>query len=401
MVATVFLFDIDGVLVQPRGYRAAVRAAVRFLAGQMGLGDDEQIIPDEHILGLFESQGITSEWDMVPICLAVLLDGWQAQHAGHPLPPNLPQAFALASAHRSDKNCPADYSRVILALGAQLQTGEFPADAAQRVSRALFPHLEGHPLLKQVLGDSRDIRRSYTTRLFQHFSLGSRLFEETYGLPAQLESPSLLAVEDRSLLPSALHHRLVEGMRAGQIFAAAYTARPSLPPREIPSPHPDYAPEAEMALNLIGLRDLPAIGFGRLQYLAGETGGNAEDFLKPSPLQALAAIFAALSRQELASLRRAYACLFPLSTAGMAEQKQALGDITPGPPLNLHIFEDSKSGIIAAQRAAQILTAGGWQIDLHAWGITTHAQKRQALQAAGAVLVDSTDQALRNALNGN
>ncbi len=398
MGTKVFLFDIDGVLVQPRGYRLAVRAAVRYLAEKMGWRDDEQLIPDEHILALFESQGITSEWDMVPICLATQLDSWQAQHTDHPLPPDLLQAFATASAHRSDDKGSADYSRVIMALGAQLQTGEFPADAAQRVSRALFPHLEGNPLLKQILGNSRDIRRSYTTRLFQHFSLGSRIFEGTYGLPAQVESPSLLEVEDRSLLPTDLYRRLVEGMRSGQIFAAAYTARPSLPPREIPAPHPDYAPEAEMALKLIGLRDLPTIAFGRLQYLAGETGGNAEDFLKPSPLQALAAIFAALSRQELASLRRAYACLFSSPPEGIAVQKQALADITPLQPVKLHVFEDSMGGILAAQGAAAILTAVGWQIELHAWGITTHAQKRLSLQAAGATLVESTDQALRNSL---
>ena len=153
-----------------------------------------------------------------------------------------------------------------------------------------------------------------------------------------------------------------------------------------------------MALALIGLPDLPAIGYGRLQYLASETGGDAEAFLKPSPLQALAAIFAALTHQELASLQRAHACLFPSPTNTIDKREGCFTCITPEQPFHLHVFEDSAGGILAARRAAQTLETGGWQVMLHAWGISNHTQKRQALRAAGAELYDSTDQALRKAL---
>ena len=39
MEPTVFLFDVDGVLVKPGGYRAAVRATVNYFTRQLNLGD--------------------------------------------------------------------------------------------------------------------------------------------------------------------------------------------------------------------------------------------------------------------------------------------------------------------------------------------------------------------------
>ena len=71
MEPTVFLFDLDGVLVQPGGYRAAVRATVNYFAKQLGLGN---IAPADETVAIFEAQGITCEWDMVPILLTLALN---------------------------------------------------------------------------------------------------------------------------------------------------------------------------------------------------------------------------------------------------------------------------------------------------------------------------------------
>ncbi len=71
METTIVLFDIDGVLVQPAGYRAAVKATMDYFLDRLGV---ERDVFSEEIAVLFEALGVTSEWDMVPISLAVILE---------------------------------------------------------------------------------------------------------------------------------------------------------------------------------------------------------------------------------------------------------------------------------------------------------------------------------------
>ena len=56
----IILLDVDGVLVYPGGYRAALRATL-----------DHFIYPtleiDEETLTELERRGIASEWDMAPL----------------------------------------------------------------------------------------------------------------------------------------------------------------------------------------------------------------------------------------------------------------------------------------------------------------------------------------------
>src|ERR1051326_5292118 len=59
----IILLDVDGVLVQPGGYRAALRATVNHFIGS-------QFDIQEEILTELEKHGISSEWDMVPLLLA-------------------------------------------------------------------------------------------------------------------------------------------------------------------------------------------------------------------------------------------------------------------------------------------------------------------------------------------
>ena len=65
----VILLDIDGVLVQHGGYRAALHATLNHFANLMGLSHFD--FPEEKLAEL-EKRGIFSEWDMVPLLLAAL-----------------------------------------------------------------------------------------------------------------------------------------------------------------------------------------------------------------------------------------------------------------------------------------------------------------------------------------
>ena len=282
--STVFLFDIDGVLVEPLGYRAAIQATLDYFTDQMGLG--KELCSSQELSVQFEAQRITSEWDMVPITLAILFDWLSACIPGLELPASLPGAIAsirdsnfsriqiLESLRELDTHEP------IQRIGEAVTAGEFPSETALRLSysqpdfqqspnaQTLFPALKSHPLLAELLSHTRDIERSRTTRLFQQFSLGSATFEDTYGLEPEVETPSMLSMHDRPLLTTQDKTELLYRKSQNQLALAAYTLRPSLPPRQVPESRAGYAPEAEMALNLVGLSGIPLIGYGRIRYLA-------------------------------------------------------------------------------------------------------------------------------------
>ena len=75
MSQTVFLFDIDGVLVEPHGYRLATQAVLKHFTGRMGI--DEQY-PGDEMMDYFDSRNIISEWDVSGLCMAAILDAIQA-----------------------------------------------------------------------------------------------------------------------------------------------------------------------------------------------------------------------------------------------------------------------------------------------------------------------------------
>lgn len=388
---TIFLFDIDGVLVEPLGYRRAVHAALAYFARQMGLPDS--CLPPEDIPALFEAHRVTSEWDMVPVCLAALLDHLAGQLPGllQELPPTLSAALPVLRRHLQGSppvDFSIDYAGLIPLLGARLAPGRAPAEFALDPP-PLFPHLAGHPLLEDLLGHTRDIHRSLTTRIFQQFTLGSQAFTRTYGLPAELETSSFLQQYDRPCLSPSLVTGLLNARDQGILALAAYTLRPSLPPQSSESSANSYAPEAEMALERTGLSSLPLIGFGRIRWLAGRHGVDPERYLKPSPVQALAAVLAARSGREKDSL--------------LAAVKLAAGDPLPGlhssAGLEVHVFEDSCGGIEAVQAAAEILNSCGLPTQVHAWGIAVHPGKAAALKAAGVPVFPGTQHAVRRALS--
>ena len=93
----IVLLDIDGVLVHPGGYRAALRATVNHFI------EPPLVIPEEVLTDL-ENRGISSEWDMAPLLLASY---WTDRLSHHPifnlprmLPPQPPRSTASAKKAR-------------------------------------------------------------------------------------------------------------------------------------------------------------------------------------------------------------------------------------------------------------------------------------------------------------
>lgn len=356
----VILLDIDGVLVHHGGYRAALRATLNHFASLMGLSHFD--FPEEKLAEL-EKRGIFSEWDMVPLLLATLWNDILSHRADLNLPADLFSA-AVMIGHNANGYIP----RELVIPEFEFIAGQYPAEAA--LQHGCFPFIP-MDLRLNILSQSRNIKFSQTMRLFQHYSLGSRVYSETYNLPVEVETESFLQ-HDRSNINDEIRSRLIQP----HIHLAGLTARPSAPPREVDDSHFGYAPEAEIALELVGLADIPLIAFGKLEYLAAQRGLDPGALLKPSPVHALAATAAALTGDEWAGLQ---------SAADWFQTGKLNGVFATLPrEFELFVVEDTMGGIRSTQAAGEILCQNGFDITTHTLGLTFgSASKVEAFSQAG------------------
>jgi len=387
----VFLFDLDGTLVEPRGYRLALEAALNRFTRRMGIGDQ---YPGEETISLFEAQNVTSEWDILPLCLSAILDALLDGGPALELPGDLLQACDTL---RACEAAPprVDYPALALRLGAQFQEGQLFSELALALCRPeaanpLFPRLQGHPLLEALLGRTRDVRASPVTRIFQQFVLGSEVYEQIYGLPWELPTPcpSFLRAYDRPLLEASLREALLARWQEGSLDLAAFTIRPSLLRGEQPSRGLPYSPEAEFVLRDLGLEAIPLVGYGQVCRLAEIAGISPSQAAKPSTIQALGAIGAAITRDELQAMLAAERWVNYGESAHFAGL----------PALEIHVFEDSAASIRAVRQAAGMLSGICIPAEVHAWGIAHNPAKAAALQAAGATVCADVNEAVQAAL---
>jgi hypothetical protein len=395
-----FLFDIDGVLVDARAYQKALLDTVAHFSRLLGLGDHP---PTDAQVQAFEANGLNSEWDSGAACVAALLLERLRREPAFPLPPRWSEALAALAAHPCPLPRP-DYAALAKKVGARLG-GFSPAQAAHAVlwdEAQAIPGLDCSklaPLLDTLLGQVHDFYHAPVTRHFQHLVLGSQAISQTYGVSPDLQSPAYLRRYDRPLLSPAVRALLLEKIASGQVRAALYTTRPSLPPACAGGePAMGYAPEAEMAQELVGLETWPLVGRGRLRWLArraGEELGSLElgslelgslelgslelgSLLKPFPVQALAAIGAAWSGQEKAALTAALA---------LYRQGKLIPPLADLEPVSVHVFEDSPGGLQAVEHGVEALRAAGLTVSWQPYGIARAGSPKAATLAARGVPV--------------
>ncbi len=381
MPRQVFLFDVDSVLVNPLGYRAALQATVNYFSQMMRWGDQA---PDIDTIEHFEAIGISSEWDSAAICLAILLR--EARKAFPRLPETLSDALKIIVQRRVTLSAPPNYKLLSTWIMEDHRAGEIPSETAlRRFSGDKWPAAD--PLLSSVLLTTRDVNQSATTRIFQHYTLGSDHFEQTYGFPAHFKTESLLASMDQPLLYADVAKRVMHGTAEQHMYAAVYTARPSFPPLDVETGHQGYAPEAEIALDIVGLSRLPLIAEGKLRWLGEQLNVTGEHFLKPNPVQALAAVMAALAVPQSVAV---------LSAEEMVRTNKLAPQLEPfvGHPIDILVFEDSASGILGGQAAGELLNKYGIPTRVFGYGISPLAVKQEKLAATGATLFDDINLAL-------
>lgn len=360
----IILLDIDGVLVQPGGYRAALRATVRRFIGDFHVEED--------LLTDFEKRGISSEWDMSPLIIAA---NWEDVLSRYSIE-NLSGEVAMAAQQILSQ--PVNAPKQLSVPEFDLVMGQYPAETAYRAG--YFSHIP-EVLRRNLLTESRNVRKSETMRTFQHFTLGSRHYEETYNLKSELETESLLLKHDHSTIDSSIRARLFQNGS----YVAAFTARPSHPPREVKDITFGYAPEAELALELVEMKGVPLIAFGKLEYIATKHGLDPARLVKPSPFQALAGILAAWTGEELSALQAAY----DWHVSG--ELNSRFSDLPKS--FELIVVEDTMGGIRSVQDAGDVLHKVGLDVTIKAFGLTSGiAAKKLAFEQADVPYFDSWDE---------
>jgi len=378
---TAILLDVDGVLVHPVGYKAALTATVNTITAAMGL---PAWGPDENEIATFEACGITNEWDSTAMCVSLLLRA--ALHRRPDLArDSLDATFAAIreSGVRLDR---PDF------VGAARQIEE-AHNGRHMPSRVYLDLLEGQlgeherALVHALLGDVYNLA-TLTTRLFQAFTLGSAHFESTYRQPAPFEGESYLITRDLPLLSPEMRRRLIDWASQPGHGATIFTARPSLPPNGTRAASSVYSPEAELAAELLGLDGaIPLVAQGGVGWIAERHGRQPSDYVKPSPVQALAALGAALSRQTLESLEAAAALV---ETGRLGGPLAALAEGST----RVILFEDSVTGIRAARLAVEQMRGKGLAVELEAVGVSPHEAKRATLRAQADHVVDDVNEGL-------
>ena len=372
----ILLFDIDGVLVEDRGYRAGVIATLTHYSHLMGLVN---AAPDPASLDVFHAHGYTNEWDICPLAIGSFivetlrrapeiklqttpLDSFFAQF-GSQLSPAGPIDFAHY-VEQTDRYLGRPSERALAVLLEALSQIDL-SETARRAAEAA---------LREMLKDPYNFAQSPVTQFFQEQVLGSIAFETAYRRPPRFNLPSLLLSEDRSLLNATARHTLDQLAASNQAYTCVYTARPSLPPidAEAAGQSIGYSPEAELAAQLDQLDQYPLIAMGRMQWLAAQVQQPYEALTKPAPVQALAAIGAALSRREADSLRAAYAFYVD------GELNAPLDELV-GQSAEVWVVEDATLGLRAAKGAVDLLKACGLEAKFHGLGISNGGPKAEAL----------------------
>jgi hypothetical protein len=387
------LFDVDGVLVYDRAYRAGVIAVLDYFGSLLGRSSP---VIDEIAIETFHAHGYTNEWDICPFGVGILLI----------------ETLARSSATRLVAAPPLEFLRQIRAVEQAREPFEQYLDQTDRgagtpSARALAVLLSAADRLigdehnrrlaqacvRELLADPYDLANALTTQLFQEHVLGSTAYEETYGLRARFDLPSLLYTEDRPALLAAGKRTIDRLSQAGRAHVCVYTARPSLPPSDAPdrwTPRATgYSPEAELAVSLVDLLDYPLMAMGRMLWLAQQLDRPVETLTKPAPIQALAAIAAALTKREAASLTAAY------RLAAHGELAEPFASLR-GQPVDVWVVEDAVPGLHAARRAIDLLRTFDIDARLHGLGIATGGPKAAALQPWCEISVPDVNAAIEH-----
>lgn len=346
---------MDGVLLEPCGYREALVASVERIGKALG-APSTTITSDQ--IAHFEVLNITNEWDTLAICAALTLTHlWQFNE-------NIRLDGIVSEASPITKVAP----NFTIFLTAIDNGGDLPGETAYHylVNNYSWLSIDQRAHLSQILKNCRDVYNSLTLPAHQETVLGSRTFETHYKIKAQMDLESYLTKYDRPILTDKHYGYLREWLVHPNHHAGILTNRPSRTPPGFLS-----SPETELGIELIGFDDLPYVGSGILGWFAANHSNyHAHAFLKPNPVHTLTLLQRCLGRTTVDSLHTAVSLW------------QGSGVLTDWEPLEnsrIIIFEDSVKGLLSGKSACQLINTLGIEIDLTLVGISQNQIKLDAL----------------------
>ena len=387
-----YLIDIDNVLIYPGGYRESFSRTINHLLRAMGWKDSNSHHSSAQV---FEAHGITNEWDMCAICLSGLFVAVAQKIPDVIFSASVLDSLAIVKTLGLPRQ-EVNFSQLAREVAAEMQPSEtqVPTLAAPRVFDRIVrstcdpkSHNSINVLLDHILSNARDIERSRTMSIFQNYAIGSANFVKTYSKPSHIETSSLIVKHDVPILSTINCERLLAASVKKEIRPVIFTARPSLPPLGVQDEAHYYSPEAELAVELVGLDSIPMIASGRTEWLAWETEADPHTFIKPALVHALAAIATAISSDEVSGLMAANTLLKKGTLSG------PLSDLV-GHELHVTVFEDSACSIESVGKVLDLLREFGVKSYLCAKGIAVNHEKRKLLYESGATLFDDVNSAI-------
>jgi len=356
MSKKIFLFDMDGVLLIPGGYRESLKSSVKRVGMALGLPSSD--LEDDHI-ARFESLSITNEWDTLAICSAlILLEIWQTH------PEVRLNHLSPSTAVLSDQSPQLDDF-----LESFSEISSLPSVSAYEKIIQDHPGLDESQRshLRNILFNARDIYNSPILWSHQETVLGSVAFQKNYQLEPQLGIESYLLKYDRAAFNSDAHQAFRNFLSDNGHLAGILTNRPSGTP-------PGYlsSPEAELGAKLVKMGDLPLLGSGVLGWFAVTHCQLPEyTFLKPNPVHALGLMQMCCAEPVTRALQLAF------------DLWQGAGDRNDWMKFDhceLLVFEDSVKGLESGRHAKALLAQVGIDVDLKLIGVSNNAIKQAALQ---------------------
>lgn len=391
----IFLFDIDGVLIQSHGYRKAFFNTVASYFEQFGLS---WLTLDETVYHDFVHSPFTAEWDMAPITIAAFLD-WYATINPRILPysplkniNNLPEV--------ENGSCfSAELMKLIRLMaevfGNQVRPVEaIYQDCVDRGRASFFPTLSQDAILGEILHDSLNPQTSQIFQRLETFLLGSSQFETTFEIAPEVYTKSALETEDVLLLSPRWQERIKTGINK-EFYASVITARPNVPDQTQEKRVFSAMPEAESALKILGWDQgvIPVIGAGSINVFEARRNIPFNITLKPAALHALTGIFRAVGMDEEDAFDEADHVISQQSLSDLANLKlKSLFQVEC--PLEIFVFEDSVSGIVSSIEAVKYLNSAEIPATLFKAGIQTSEPKSDRLKAIGAEVFPDINQAL-------
>ncbi len=200
----ILLFDMDGVLLQPRGYHKALQKTVQLLGTALGFQD---LRLNREEIYRFEGVGISSEWDSSAICLALMMrEAWKVDPGA-----GVPEALDQMGGANGPLELPG-WDHFLDQIEVKTNPDTDPLQLAEKILISGLD-LNQSENVREILKNAHDPDESISCRTFQELVLGSRAYQDTYQKSPVLNAPGTLREYDRTQLNSGTRGKLYRWMR--------------------------------------------------------------------------------------------------------------------------------------------------------------------------------------------